>query len=138
MADSSGTTFVCTQQLSAISEAWQNSPGTGTTVNWPASNTCIASLKNDGVAATVKTPGAIGYIEYGFVKITTWPMTWLENRAGKFIEPTLESGQAALANGGAPGRPAGLALRPWRCRRLPHRFLHPDAVLQKVERPQDR
>jgi phosphate transport system substrate-binding protein len=98
-ADSSGTTFVFTQHLSAISEAWKNGPGTGTTVNWPSSDKFIASPKNDGVAATIKqTPGAIGYIEYGFAKLGKLPMAWLENKAGTFVEPTLESGQAALAN----------------------------------------
>ena len=98
-ADSSGTTYVFTQHLSAVSEAWKNGPGAGTTVNWPSSDKFVASPKNDGVAATIKqTPGAVGYIEYGFAKITKLPMAWLENKAGKFIEPTLESGQAALAN----------------------------------------
>jgi phosphate transport system substrate-binding protein len=59
----------------------------------------VASPKNDGVAATIKqTPGAIGYIEYGFAKIAKLPMAWLENRAGKFVEPSLASGQAALAS----------------------------------------
>jgi phosphate transport system substrate-binding protein len=97
-ADSSGTTFVFTQHLSAISEAWKNGPGTGTTVNWPGSDKFVASPKNDGVAATIKqTPGAIGYIEYGFAKLGKLPMAWLENKAGTFVEPTLESGQAALA-----------------------------------------
>ena len=103
-ADSSGTTFVFTQHLSGISEAWKNGPGAGTTVNWPGSDKFIASPKNDGVAATIKqTPGALGYIEYGFAKFTKLPMAWLENKAGKFIEPTLESGQAALANVTLPG-----------------------------------
>jgi phosphate transport system substrate-binding protein len=97
-ADSSGTTFVFTQHLSAISEAWKNGPGTGTTVNWPGSDKFVASPKNDGVTATIKqTPGAIGYIEYGFAKLAKLPMAWLENKAGTFVEPTLESGQAALA-----------------------------------------
>ena len=97
-ADSSGTTFVFTQHLSAVSEAWKNGPGAGTTVNWPSTDKFVASPKNDGVAATLKqTPGAIGYIEYGFAKITKLPMAWLENKAGTFVEPTLESGQAALA-----------------------------------------
>ena len=96
-ADSSGTTFVFTQHLSAISPAWKSGPGIGTTVNWPSSDKFVASPKNDGVAATLKqTPGAIGYIEYGFAKLTKLPMAWLENKAGKFVEPTLESGQAAL------------------------------------------
>jgi phosphate transport system substrate-binding protein len=97
-ADSSGTTFVFTQHLSAISEAWKQGPGAGTTVNWPSSDKFIASPKNDGVAATIKqTPGAIGYIEYGFAELGKLPMASLENQAGKFVKPSLESGQAALA-----------------------------------------
>jgi phosphate transport system substrate-binding protein len=97
-ADSSGTTFVFTQHLSAISEVWKNGPGTGTTVNWPSSDKFIASPQNAGVAATIKqTPGAIGYVEYGYAEQGKMPMAWLENKAGKFVKPSLESGQAALA-----------------------------------------
>ena len=97
-ADSSGTTFVFTQHLSAISEDWKNGPGAGTTVNWPSSDKFIASPKNDGVAATIKqTPGAIGYIEYGFAELGKLAMASLENKAGKYVKPSLESGQAALA-----------------------------------------
>jgi len=97
-ADSSGTTFVFTQHLSTISEAWKNGPGTGTTVNWPSSDKFIASPKNDGVAATIKqTPGAIGYIEYGFAELGKLPMASIQNKAGKYVKPSLESGQAALA-----------------------------------------
>jgi phosphate transport system substrate-binding protein len=97
-ADSSGTTFVFTQHLSAISEAFKNGPGTGKTVNWPSSDKFVAAPKNDGVTATIKqTPGAIGYIEYGYAKLTKLPMASLENKSGKFIQPSLESGQAALA-----------------------------------------
>ena len=97
-ADSSGTTFVFTQHLSAINEVWKNGPGTGTTVNWPSTEKFIASPQNAGVAATIKqTPGAIGYIEYGYAEQGKMPMAWLENQAGKFVKPSLESGQAALA-----------------------------------------
>jgi phosphate transport system substrate-binding protein len=98
-ADSSGTTFVFTHHLSAVSEAWKNGPGSGTTVNWPSTDKMVASPKNDGVAATIKqTPGAIGYIEYAFAKLGKLPMAWLENKAGTFVEPSLASGQAALAS----------------------------------------
>ena len=97
-ADSSGTTFVFTQHLSTVSEAWKNGPGTGKTVNWPDSDKFVAAPKNDGVTATIKqTPGAIGYIEYGYAKLTKLPMASLENKSGKFVKPSLESGQAALA-----------------------------------------
>ncbi|MGE0825739.1 MAG: phosphate ABC transporter substrate-binding protein PstS [Candidatus Binatia bacterium] len=102
-ADSSGTTFVFTQHLSTISEDWKNGPGTGTTVNWPSSSKFIASPKNDGVTATIKqTPGAIGYIEYGFANMAKLPMATLENKAGAFVKPTLASGQAALASAQLP------------------------------------
>ncbi len=98
-ADSSGTTFVFTQHLSAISEDWASGPGTGKTVVWPDSDKFIASPKNDGVTATVRqTPGAIGYVEYGYAKLTKLSMASLQNKSGKFVKPSLESGQAALAN----------------------------------------
>ena len=136
-ADSSGTTFVFTQHLSAISEAWKNGPGMGTTVNWPSSDKFIASPKNDGVAATIKqTPGAIGYIEYGFAELGKLTMASLENKAGSFVKPTLESGKAALA--GVNCQPtAGLAARPrWR-RGLSDCHLYLDGVLQKVRRSEE-
>jgi phosphate transport system substrate-binding protein len=98
-ADSSGTTFVFTQHLSAISEAWRSGPGMGTTVNWPSSDKFIASPKNDGVAATIKqTPGAVGYIEYGYAKLAKLSMASLENKTGAFVQPSIESGMAALAH----------------------------------------
>jgi phosphate transport system substrate-binding protein len=97
-ADSSGTTFVFTQHLSAISEAFKNGPGVGKSVNWPSSDKFVAAPKNDGITATIKqTPGSIGYIEYGYAKLTKLPMASLENKAGNFVQPSLESGQAALA-----------------------------------------
>src|SRR5262249_52334077 len=59
-ADSSGTTFVFTSHLAAISEEWKKAPGAGTTVNWPQGDKFVASPKNDGVTSTIKqTPGAI-------------------------------------------------------------------------------
>jgi len=50
------------------------------------------------VTATIKqTPGAIGYVEYGFAELGKLPMASLQNKSGQFIKPSLESGQAALA-----------------------------------------
>ena len=45
-ADSSGTTFVFTHHLSAVSEAWKHGPGSGTTVHWPSTDEIVASPKN--------------------------------------------------------------------------------------------
>src|SRR5262245_18935655 len=87
-ADASGTTFVFTQHLSAISEAWKKGPGFGTTVNWPKSDKFVASPKNDGVTATIKqTPGAIGYIQYAFAKFSMIELALLQNKAGEYAAP---------------------------------------------------
>lgn len=102
-ADSSGTTYVFTKHLSAISEDWKNGPGTGKTVNWPGSDKIIAAPKNDGVTATIRqTPGSIGYIEYGYAKLARLEMAAIQNKSGKFIVPSEESGQAALAGANMP------------------------------------
>jgi len=98
-ADASGTTFVFTQHLSAISEAWKKGPGYGTTVNWPKSDKFVASPKNDGVTATIKqTPGAIGYIEFAFAKFSKVDMALLQNKAGEYVAPGGPGGAEALAS----------------------------------------
>ncbi|MCE9603443.1 MAG: phosphate ABC transporter substrate-binding protein PstS [Planctomycetia bacterium] len=97
-ADSSGTTFVFTQHLSAISEEWKKGPGTDKTVAWPAT-AAIGAKKNDGIAATIKqTPGAIGYIEFGFVSQAKLSVAALENKEGAFVVAETKSAQAALAS----------------------------------------
>ena len=102
-ADSSGTTFVFTQHLSAVSEAWKKGPGHGTTVNWPSSDKIVAAPKIDGVTATIKqTPGAIGYIEYGYAEMAKVNMAALQNKDGKFVMPTEKSGAEALSKATMP------------------------------------
>lgn len=98
-SDSSGTTFVFTKHLAAISPEFKEKVGSGTTVQWPSSDKFVAAPKNDGVTATIKqTPGAIGYIEYGFAKLTKANVAALQNRTGNFVEPGEASGKAALAS----------------------------------------
>ena len=87
-ADSSGTTAVFTMHLSAINPEFKKTLGEGNTVNWPATDKFVASPKNDGVTATVRqTPGAIGYIEYGFAKLAKVDFAQLQNKAGKYAAP---------------------------------------------------
>ena len=94
-ADASGTSFVFTKHLSAISPEWAKNPGFGTMPNWPVGT---RSKGNEGVTASISTtPGSIGYLEYGYAKGQNLPMVELENKSGKFIKPTNESAQAALA-----------------------------------------
>jgi phosphate transport system substrate-binding protein len=59
----------------------------------------VGGRKNDGVAALVaQTPGAIGYVEYSFAASSKQPMAALQNKAGKFVVPTLKASAAALAS----------------------------------------
>ncbi|HYV39242.1 MAG TPA: phosphate ABC transporter substrate-binding protein PstS [Gemmataceae bacterium] len=97
-AESSGTTFVFTNHLNAADKRWskdQGGPGVGKTVQWPVG---IGGKGNAGVAALIEqTPGAFGYIETGYAELSHLPIAAVENRAGKFVKPTLASSQEALA-----------------------------------------
>jgi phosphate transport system substrate-binding protein len=98
-SDASGTNFVFTKHLSAINGEFAKQVGSGTTVQWPASDKIVGAPKNDGVTATIKqTPGALGYVEYGYAKLTKTKTALLQNKAGNYIEPGAQSGNAALAN----------------------------------------
>jgi phosphate transport system substrate-binding protein len=103
-SDSSGTSYVFTGHLSAISEDFKNSVGQAKSPNWPSSNKFIKAPKNDGITAQVQQiPGAIGYVEYGFAKLTGWDqVAKLENKEGNFVSPGPESGAAALASAEFP------------------------------------
>ena len=105
-SDGSGTTFVFTSHLSAISAAWKSGPGAGKTVNFPVG---VAGKGNPGVTALIKqTPGAIGYVEFGYAEQTKMPMAELENQAGKYLKANLETETAALAGVELPAN-----LRAW-------------------------
>ncbi|GLP95039.1 phosphate ABC transporter substrate-binding protein PstS [Paraferrimonas sedimenticola] len=102
-ADSSGTTYVFTGHLAKVNGAFADSVGQGKAPQWPRSSRFVKSPKNDGITATVKqTPGAIGYIEYGYAKLTKMPTIKLENAKGNFIAPGAESGAQALATADFP------------------------------------
>ncbi|MCP5425663.1 MAG: phosphate ABC transporter substrate-binding protein PstS [Gammaproteobacteria bacterium] len=102
-SDSSGTSYVFSGHLSVISEDFKSTVGQEKSPQWPNSDKFVKAPKNDGVTATVKqTPGAIGYIEYGYAKLTKAPIAELENKEGKFVAAGPESGAAALASAEFP------------------------------------
>ena len=105
-SDSSGTTYVFTGHLSAINSNFKSAVGHAMTPNWPSRANFVKAPKNDGVAAQIKqTPGAIGYIEYGFAKLTNLQVALLENQSGNFTPPGPEAGTAALARAEFPTNP---------------------------------
>ena len=105
-------------------------PGTSKSPNWPAG---IGGKGNEGVTSTIKqTPGAIGYVEYGYAKQSKMPMAVLENKAGK-----LRRGRRRPRAGGAgrrelPDEPAAVPARSRRQRRVSDRHLHLAAGLPEV------
>ncbi|MGH8629075.1 MAG: phosphate ABC transporter substrate-binding protein PstS, partial [Gammaproteobacteria bacterium] len=93
--DSSGTTYALTNHLSAISAQWKDGPGVGKLIDWPGPT--MVARGNEGVAQRIKlSEGSIGYVEYGFAKRLGLRVAWLENKAGQFIKPELQSGRVAL------------------------------------------
>ena len=95
-ADGSGTTFNFTNYLSKVSPEWLDKVGEAPSVEWPVG---IGAKGNDGVANNVAgTKGAIGYVEYAYAKQNKLTYTDMVNAAGKTVEPTLDTFQAAAAN----------------------------------------
>lgn len=92
-SDGSGTTNIFTSYLSKVNPQWNTSPGTGTSVNWPVG---LGGKGNEGVSGLIKqTPGGIGYIELAYAIQNKMAFAKVQNKAGNFITPTLESTKAA-------------------------------------------
>ncbi|HEY2800066.1 MAG TPA: phosphate ABC transporter substrate-binding protein PstS [Chthoniobacterales bacterium] len=99
-SDGSGTTFIFTDYLSKVSPEWKSKVGNNTSVSWP---TGLGGKGNEGVSGQVKqTPNSIGYVELIYALQNKMPYADLENAAGKFVKPTLESVTAALATAEVP------------------------------------
>jgi phosphate transport system substrate-binding protein len=95
-ADGSGTTWIFTSYLSKVSAECREKIGHGKAVSWP---TGVGGKGNEGAATLVKkTPGAIGYVEFAYALKENLKFAVLQNQAGKFVNPTIESFQASAAN----------------------------------------
>jgi phosphate transport system permease protein/phosphate transport system substrate-binding protein len=92
-SDGSGTTFIWTSYLSQVSPEWNQTVGAGKSVQWTVG---LGAQGNEGVSNTVlSTPNSIGYVELTYALTTDMDYASLMNRAGNFVEPTLDSTQAA-------------------------------------------
>ena len=130
-SDGSGTTFVFTTHLSAISPEWKAGPGAGKSVNFPVG---VAGKGNPGVTALIKqTPGAIGYVEYGYAKQTEHA----DGGAGEQERQVRQGGPRRAARMRSRRRELPADLRAWipdptAQRRVSDRHLHLAALLQEV------
>lgn len=92
-SDGSGTTYIFSDFMSKISSEWESVVGRGKSLKWPVG---IGAKGNPGVAGTIKqTEGAVGYIGSEFAFAQKIPFAQVENSAGKYVLPSLESISAA-------------------------------------------
>ncbi len=88
-SDGSGTTFIFSDYLSKVSKEWMDKIGRGKALNWPCG---LGGKGNPGVAGLVKQlPGAIGYVELTYALSNNMPYADIQNKAGRFVTPTVES-----------------------------------------------
>jgi phosphate transport system substrate-binding protein len=95
-SDGSGTTYNFAYYLADVNPDWKSKVGVSTAVQWPVG---IGAKGNEGVANNVaNTKGAIGYVEYAYAKQNKLTHTKMVNKAGKTVEPSSASFQAAAAS----------------------------------------
>lgn len=95
-SDGSGTSYIFTDYLAKISTGWKEQVGRATSVQWP---TGLGGKGNEGVTQLVKqSEGSVGYVELIYAVSNGLPTALLQNAAGSFVEPTLESVTAAAAS----------------------------------------
>jgi phosphate transport system substrate-binding protein len=95
-SDGSGTNFLFTTYLSSVSPTFESQIGANTSVAWPVG---LGAKGNEGVANMAgRTGGAIGYVEYAYVKQNRMPYAKLVNREGEVVSPEITTFQAAAAN----------------------------------------
>ncbi|MEA2209369.1 MAG: phosphate transport system substrate-binding protein [Solirubrobacteraceae bacterium] len=94
-SDSSGTTAGFTGFLAAADPEFKTKVGEGKDVQWP---TGTGAKGNAGVAGAVQqTAGAVGYVEQAYALQHKFTYAAVQNKAGKFVSPTLASTTAAAA-----------------------------------------
>jgi phosphate ABC transporter phosphate-binding protein len=104
-SDGSGTTYAFTNHLNAISDDWKKDkggPGKGKSVSWPVG---IGGKGNSGVAALIEqTPGAIGYLEYGYAELL---QDQVRQDTGKPVHVAVLEKQERRVRQGEPGKQPG-------------------------------
>jgi len=88
-SDGSGTTYVFSDYMTKVNEAWKTDLGTGKSLNFSVG---VAAKGNPGVAGIIaQTEGAIGYIGSEYSLALNIPSALLQNSAGNFVEANTKS-----------------------------------------------
>lgn len=84
-SDGSGTSYILSDYLSAVSSTWSSGPGRGRDVAWPVGT---GGAGNEGIAGAVKqTLGSIGYLEVVYARQNHLRIAHVRNRSGRFVSP---------------------------------------------------
>jgi phosphate transport system substrate-binding protein len=94
-SDGSGTTYIYTNYLSAVSGEWKNKVGAGKSVSWP---TGLGASGSSGVAGLIRgSQGTVGYVELAYAlqnKLTYGPV---KNKHNNYVLASIASTSAAAA-----------------------------------------
>jgi len=95
-SDASGTSFNFSDYLSHVSKEWKNKIGKGTQPAFPSG---VGARGSSGVAAKLgSTQGGITYVDIAYAYKNHYRIAKIQNRAGKFVLPTIKSLRAATAS----------------------------------------
>lgn len=100
-ADGSGDTFVFTQYLAFSTPAWEEKPGFGTSIAWPAVEGAQSADGNTGVLKLVATtPYSLTYLGVSFhteIEQAGLGTAQLKSYDGEYLSPSTETISAAAA-----------------------------------------
>lgn len=98
-SEGSGTTFIFADYLGKISEEFKSKVGVDSALKWP---TGVGGKGNEGVSGLVsQTPGSLGYVELVYALQNKIATGQVQNSAGTFVTPSVESVTAAAAGAAA-------------------------------------
>ena len=98
-SEGSGTTFIFADYLGKVSPEFRKTVGVDASLKWPVG---LGGKGNEGVSGLVQqTPGSLGYVELVYALQNKISTGQVQNSAGTFVTPTVDSVTAAAA--GAAG-----------------------------------
>ena len=94
-SDGSGTTYIFSDYLSAVSPTWAAKVGRGKSLTWPVGE---GAEGNGGVTSQIyRSPYTIGYIEQAYAMGLELPFAAIRNQAGNYVTPSTQTVSASAA-----------------------------------------
>jgi phosphate transport system substrate-binding protein len=94
-SDGSGSTYNFAEYLSKVSPEWHKKMGAKTLFTWPE-NFILAKGSDALVKAVADTKGAIGYVDFSYVKASKLQTALVRNADGEFPAASSDSFRSAL------------------------------------------